>query len=216
MTKTKAQKKLCEVRGCNTPWRDGRTMRCYKHRQKDPSKPRVAPACTVLGCTNDVLKPGRCNDHQHEQYLELQPEALLMIERGLTSWIVPSADGCWLYENKSMTDRYGYGKFMPDGRWAQVHRWLYMHLVGPIPNAYQMHHSCTVRNCCRPGHLTPLTPDEHADQTAMDVTFRAMFPDEKILGPNRSHSDAERMFARIHGLPEDGSVAILPTLVEVA
>jgi hypothetical protein len=210
MTKSKAERKLCQVRGCQTPWRDAVAMRCYKHRyQAEAVTMRPAPpSCSTQGCLNPVLKPGRCNDHQYEQYKDLQPEALAMIELGLMQWIAPSADGCWLYENRTMTDKGGYGRFLPDGRWAQVHKWLYMHLVGAVPNGYQMHHSCTIRNCCRPGHLMPLTPEEHAKQTATDMAFRAMFPEERIIGPDRSHSDRERMFARFYSLPEDGMLPV--------
>lgn len=205
MSQSKLQRKMCQVRGCQTPWRSAKTQRCYKHRTREPKVPQVPlpVVCTTEGCPNAVLKRGRCNTCQYEQYLQLQQEALDMIEMGLLPWIFPGEDGCWLYENEPMKDPAGYGKFLPDGRWAQVHKWLYMHLVGPVPDGYQLHHSCTVRNCCRPGHLEPVTPEDHVKLTAADVAFRAMFPDEKITGPDRSYTDRERRFAAVYALPAD-------------
>lgn len=205
MSQSKLERKLCQERGCNTPWRIAKTQRCHKHRAREPKPPQppLPVVCTTDDCPNPVLKRGRCNSCQYEQYLQLQPEALSMIEAGLMPWIVPSEDGCWLYENEPMRDRAGYGKFLPDGRWAQVHKWLFMHLAGPVPDGYQLHHSCTVRNCCRPGHLMPVTPEEHAKLTAADMAFRAMYPDEKIVGPDRSHTDRERRFALVWALPAD-------------
>lgn len=162
---------------------------------------RSAPSCTYQSCLRTVTKTGRCNYHQFEEYLQLQPDALDKIEIGLSRWLSPSADGCWLYTYEPMLDKYGYGRFLPDGRWAQVHKWLFMHLVGPVPDGYHIHHWCTVRNCCRPGHLKPMTPDDHIEQTRMDVAFRALFPDEKIVGPNLSHTVRERRFGQVWALP---------------
>lgn len=209
MTRSKVSRKLCQERGCCTPWRNAAEKRCHRHRPREVAEvvevlPVVCTAGETVGdCPNAVLKRGRCNSHQYEQYLALQPEALDMVEAGLMHWIVPGEDGCWLYENHPMRDHGGYGKFLPDGRWALVHKWLYMHLVGPVPNGHQLHHGCTVRNCCRPGHLQPVTPGEHAKLTTTDMAFRAMFPDEKITGSDRSHTDRERMFALVWGLPAD-------------
>lgn len=163
-------------------------------------------ACTVEGCGNAVLQRGLCGHHKYAEYLELQPETVRQIEQGLASWLVPDERGCWLFTNPKSLTSDGYGKFMPDGRWAYVHRWLYMDLVGPIPNGYHLHHECHVRNCARPGHLTPLSPRDHALQTAAHAEFLRMFPGELIVGPNRSHSDEERLFARALGLPADTTI----------
>jgi hypothetical protein len=78
---------------------------------------------------------------------------------------------------------------------------MYMHLVGPIPNAYELNHECNNPCCARPGHLTPMTKAEHAQVTAARAKFGRMFPGMTILGPDRSHSDRERMFAQMYALP---------------
>lgn len=64
-------------------------------------------------------------------------------------------DGCWLWTGGT---RHGYGA---TGN-TTVHRFVYETLVGPIPDGHHLHHECRNRACCRPSHLTPLTPSEHA------------------------------------------------------
>lgn len=211
MSTNKLARKLCQERGCQTPWRSAATQRCHRHRprQPQPKRPPLPAVCTIDGCPNEVQARGRCNMHQYEQYRQLQPEAMALIEAGLMQWIEPTDTGCWVYTHAAMKDRGGYGKFMPDGRWALVHKWLFMHLVGPVPDGHQLHHECHNRPCCRPGHLTPIKPGEHAKLTAANAAFRARFPDEIVTAPDRSHTDRERRFAAVYALPADTTITML-------
>lgn len=127
-------------------------------------------------------------------------ETLLAIEGILTAWIVPDADGCWIWHGNT---KDGYAHIFLNGRWTTVHRWLYMHLVGPIPNAYEMHHECQKPRCVRPGHLTPLARDQHAAVTAFSNVLFGFAPSGVLAIENVSASDKERMFARVYGLPSD-------------
>lgn len=204
MTRSKASLGLCKERGCRKPWATKKWQLCAQHRKL--SKQQLPVECTVEGCNNPVMRRGKCASHKYAEYLELQPETLERIHFGLAPWVVPSADGCWLYGKRSMLTKDGYGKFRPDGHWAYVHRWMYMDLVGPIPDGYQMHHECHVRNCVRPGHLTPVTPQEHSKLTKAHLEFQQMYPGVHILGPDRSHSDRERQFAVMFGLPADSVI----------
>ncbi|WP_424991484.1 HNH endonuclease [Paenarthrobacter nitroguajacolicus] len=97
----------------------------------------------------------------------------------------------------------GYAQIIVNGRWITVHRWLYMHLVGPIPNAHEMHHECEKPRCVRPGHLTPLTPEQHRAVTAFSQLLFGMAPSAVLAIENTSRTDKERMFARVYGLPAD-------------
>lgn len=206
MSATKEARKICQERGCQTPWRDVKTKRCYRHRPGQREIPRPPVVCNREGCGNVALRAGRCNTCQYQDYLKLQPDALDQIELALMRWFEATDDGCWIYTHQAMTDDAGYGRFLPDGNWAQVHKWVYMHLAGPVPDGHQLHHECRVRNCARPGHLTPMTPEEHSKVTAAAQEFDSMFPGAKAPGPDRSHTDRERVFAAVYNLPADTTV----------
>lgn len=62
---------------------------------------------------------------------------------------------CWLWPGS--TDGKGYGLAKLHGRTRRVHRVVYEHLVGPIPEGYTLDHLCRVRNCANPAHLEPVT-----------------------------------------------------------
>lgn len=72
--------------------------------------------------------------------------------------------GCWLWTGAK---KQGYGYFY-DGSRAndrgpnhRAHRWIYEHLVGPIPDGLQLDHLCRVRHCVNPAHLEPVTAGEN-------------------------------------------------------
>lgn len=72
------------------------------------------------------------------------------------------SDECWLWT--SATVKGGYGLFFltrAEGT-TLAHRYAFELLVGPIPEGYELHHTCGTEACVRPGHLLPLTPAEHA------------------------------------------------------
>jgi hypothetical protein len=60
---------------------------------------------------------------------------------------------CWLW-TAAVFDN-GYGAFRDGPRQRRAHRWAYEHFVGPIPEAAILMHSCDVRRCVNPQHLTP-------------------------------------------------------------
>ena len=68
-------------------------------------------------------------------------------------------EACWLYPG--YLDRNGYARLRvrtPDGyRMLRVHRMIYEHLVGPIPEGLELHHRCETPACCNPAHLEPVT-----------------------------------------------------------
>ena len=75
--------------------------------------------------------------------------------------IVVSESRCWLWTGRKMPN--GYGKFRVPGEAKEraVHRILYEHYVGPIPDGQQLDHLCRVRSCCNPPHFEPVTPAEN-------------------------------------------------------
>lgn len=61
---------------------------------------------------------------------------------------------CWLWTNKP--DRDGYGVATVRGKQWRAHRLSYRFHVGPIPDGYELDHTCEVRLCVRPSHLAPV------------------------------------------------------------
>lgn len=88
-----------------------------------------------------------------------RPKRLTDIERIFS---LLDVGDCWEYTLK--LDRDGYARATVgssrDGslRSALVHRFVWEHLVGPIPAGLQMDHLCRNRKCCNPDHLEPVTP----------------------------------------------------------
>lgn len=65
--------------------------------------------------------------------------------------LTPQEGGCWLWPTVSS---HGYGRIATGkGRREYAHRWMYEHLVGPIPEDLTIDHLCRVRACVNPDHL---------------------------------------------------------------
>lgn len=203
---------LCRVDGCRNKWRLATNQLCRKHQDHDLAHVPLArkpKSCTVPGCLNQVLAPGRCSTHQYELYKQLDVDTLLELERIMVAWIVPDEDGCWIWHGRK---KDGYGQLIVNGRWISVHRWLYMHLVGPIPDGYHMHHECEKPLCVRPGHLAPLTPEKHREITEFSRLMFNFMPSAVLGIDNVSHTDKERMFAGVYNLPSDLDVVAIPEM----
>jgi|SRR5712671_3490197 len=62
--------------------------------------------------------------------------------------------GCWLYLGP--LNRNGYGLISIHNRTRLAHRASYEVFVGRIPVGLTLDHSCRVRSCLNPRHLTPM------------------------------------------------------------
>jgi hypothetical protein len=71
-------------------------------------------------------------------------------------------NGCWIWQGAR--DRWDYGIIhnLPGRRplAVGVHRVMYEHANGPIPDGLVIHHVCGVRLCCNPSHLDVETRGE--------------------------------------------------------
>lgn len=67
--------------------------------------------------------------------------------------------GCWLWQWS--TKPKGYGWLRENGKVKGAHRVMYERLYGPVPDTYDLHHMCGIRNCVNPSHLLKILHEEH-------------------------------------------------------
>lgn len=68
-------------------------------------------------------------------------------------------DECWRWLGAIKSNGYGNvgRRRCEGGGWWMPHRLIYALLNGPIPEGMTLDHGCSVRACCNPGHLEPVT-----------------------------------------------------------
>lgn len=67
--------------------------------------------------------------------------------------------GCWLWAGAryGLEPKYGLTWDRVTKKKISTHRFVYEHLIGPIPDNLELDHKCRVRLCCNPHHLEPVT-----------------------------------------------------------
>src|SRR6185295_7895059 len=67
--------------------------------------------------------------------------------------------GCWIFMGHC-TER-GYARVRFNGKNTRVHRLFYEYFVGRIPTGLMPDHTCRVRCCVNPFHVTPKTSKDN-------------------------------------------------------
>ena len=62
---------------------------------------------------------------------------------------------CWMWTGR--LNEKGYGLVSIKGKECKVHRFMYLCLVGPIPDGLELDHVCRNRACINPAHMEPVT-----------------------------------------------------------
>lgn len=76
-------------------------------------------------------------------------------------------NGCWVWQLQSAKAGHGRGglygraRCPVERRPVGAHVLAYRNLVGPIPEGYEVDHTCRNTLCCNPDHLEAVTPAEN-------------------------------------------------------
>lgn len=95
----------------------------------------------VSTCYNDYMTESKYNRYKHTTF---QSEILNKI-------IINSEKGC--HEFSGPLNENGYGRISFKGKKIYVHRAVYEHFNGPIPNGLIIRHKCDNPKCCNVEHL---------------------------------------------------------------
>lgn len=75
-------------------------------------------------------------------------------EQRFMAKVQKTPNGCWHWT--AAKDNKGYGRFAAGGRNNQAYAWAYRHFVGPVPEGFELDHTCRNRACVNPAHLEPV------------------------------------------------------------
>lgn len=95
-----------------------------------------------------------CYRQQQRLRLTTEDQRTALLSHGVRS------GACLLWDGLLAPN--GYGRTRMNGRQRFVHRAAYEAFIGPIPDGLQVQHSCNVRHCFEPSHLSIGAPHENS------------------------------------------------------
>lgn len=132
---------------------------------------------------------------------------LTVVERVMRRVRVDQQSGCWRYTGEHGSGGYGSISVMSKPRLREgVHRVIYRHAAGPIPDGWDVDHvksrGCVHRDCVNPAHLEAVTQVENQRRTRLAECFRghALTDDNTFPHPNggRCCRECSRINRRIY------------------
>lgn len=119
--------------------------------------------CTFAGCIRPHYGRGLCDTHykQRRRGQNLTPigDALFRdLEARITARSVPDGE-CVVWTGYRMPN--GYGRISFGGQIWLVHRAVWTHRNGPIPDGLTIDHVCGVRACVNTDHMETVTRGEN-------------------------------------------------------
>jgi hypothetical protein len=86
------------------------------------------------------------------------PEAEAVIRR-FAKYVRPDESGCLVWHGH--TSRSGYGYLWNGSKSVRAHRWIYMQMVGAIPDGLTVDHLCCRKLCVNWQHMELVTAEEN-------------------------------------------------------
>lgn len=98
-----------------------------------------------------------------------------LFDRLMTHVKINQKTGCWEWQAST---RNGYARAHVGGRQPgahniSVHRFMYEHLRGPIPDGLKIDHLCRVLHCVNPTHLEVVTQRENIMRGVGEASIHA-------------------------------------------
>lgn len=116
--------------------------------------------CSIPGCFTVHFGKGYCQKHwkrlvkngDPEKYGKFERVSGNMTKRIMARVKVNEQTDCWEWQGYKC--KKGYGRItISSGKYVLVHRYMYEHCVGKIPDGLFVCHSCDNPKCCNPEHL---------------------------------------------------------------
>lgn len=100
------------------------------------------------------------------------------------------SNDCWDWKLALDKDGYGTKNFL-HGPKLMAHRWVYLTMVGPIPEGMHIDHLCKNRRCVNPAHLEAVTPRQNVLRSggiaAKNARKTHCIKGHPLFGPNLYH-----------------------------